>query len=208
MRFQTVKSALVDLLGDNADGNFRVIGYRGQSHDASESTGDNRTVQVFYTSGDFPASSSNRNGSKTHDMTFDIILTASSAAASADLAILANADSTARALTNAIENIQNAAEIADNAIDEMISLVWNVIMDARNANLGITAFTLSSRKIERITKDATPDKGGLVVKTAGLTLKVQAAEPVDGSTGVTATGSVTNSEIKISDDTVTSTGVV
>lgn len=205
MRFQNIKTALIQLLGDNAADLYNVIGYRGQSHAAEESE-ERRTVQVLFTSGDFPASSSNRNGAKTHDMTFDIILTASSAAASADLDVIANPDSTALALSRAIENIQNAAENADLAIDEMIDRVWNVIMDARNQNLGITEYRLSSRKIEKITKDATPDKGGLVVKTAGLILKIQASEPVSGATGVTPSANPVDSDITTNDDTA-KTGV-
>ncbi len=36
MNFRVIQQALIDTLGEGADGRFRVVGYRGQGHDAED----------------------------------------------------------------------------------------------------------------------------------------------------------------------------
>ncbi len=94
MRFVDIKASIVSLLSAAADGRFRVIGAPRATESAAGNSGNSRSVQVHYRSGDFPKSGSSPNGPIKHDMTFQIELTAS-APARASLEIIEDPSSTA-----------------------------------------------------------------------------------------------------------------
>jgi len=184
MTFRTVKTAIQDLLEAQAAGRFRVIGKQVMSKSADEILNNDRLVQVYYSDGNFPKSSGRMHGSKTHDITIEIDMTAS-AGAVGDLSILENPDATAIQKAGAIAAIREASEIADTKIDELIDAVYNILMDARYEGLLLDKGTISSRWIDRIQKDTLLERGEFVVKTANMKYTCRVQEYVSGDIGNT-----------------------
>lgn len=181
MTFRTVKTAIQDLLTDNALGRFRVVGRQVMSKSADEIRDDLRLVQVYFSDGSFPKSG-RMHGAKTHDVTIEIDLSAS-ASATGDLLILDNPDATAIQKAGAIAAIREASEIADTKIDELIDAVYNILMDARYEGLLLPVGTISSRWIDRIQKDTLIERGEFVVKTANMKYTCRVQEYVSGDIG-------------------------
>jgi hypothetical protein len=179
MMFREVKSALVNILGDAAAERFIVIGYQRQSKASSEIKNNNRLVQVYYSDGNFARGQRNK-GPHTHDLSFNIDVSAS---AKGDLSVLDSPTATQYQKAVAIASIKFASEEADTLIDELIEYVYQIIMDARNYDLGMSVGDVTSRWIERIQKDTIIERGDLVVKTANLKFICKVQEIVIGDIG-------------------------
>ncbi|RPI64778.1 MAG: hypothetical protein EHM48_00005 [Planctomycetaceae bacterium] len=197
MSFRDVKTALTDLLGNNAEGRFRVIGFQKQTKGAEEMSGNNRMVQIYYSEGAFPKSGRMR-GSHTHDIVLEIDISAS-AHAEADMAVLDSTTATPQQKAAALLAIRTAAEIADRSIDETIDAVYSIIMDARNEKLGLPVGEISSRWIDRIQKDSTIERGELVVKTANIRYTCRVQEYVQGDIGNEPDTVIFNSGVPVGD---------
>jgi len=182
MLFRTVKDQIVKILGDSSDGTFRVIGYQGQSKSTDELTFHEREVQVYYSGGDFPKMSGRQRGPKSHDMTFQIDMSAS-AAALGDLSILESSTATAKQKAIAISSMREAKEMADKLIDVLIDAVYQILMDARNEGLKLTKGEISKPWVDRIQKDTIIESGDLVLKTANMKYTCRAQESVPGEVG-------------------------
>jgi hypothetical protein len=182
MMFREVKEALKNLLVDQAEGRFRVIGFQRQSKNADEVLNNDRLVQVYYSEGDFLKSAGRMKGSKTHDIKIEIDMTVS-AKATVDLGILDNSSASESQKFTALAELKEAAERADEKIDELIELVYQILMDARNEKLTFEAGEISSRWIGGITKDAIIERGDLVVKTANMKYTCRVQEAVLGDSG-------------------------
>lgn len=182
MNFRIVKNAVQDLLDTYAAGRFRVIGKQVMSKSADEILNNDRLVQVYYSDGNFPKTSGRMHGSKTHDITIEIDLSAS-AGATGDLSILDNPDATAIQKAGAIAAIREASDEADTKIDELIDAVYNILMDARYEGLLLDKGTISSRWIDRIQKDTLLERGEFVVKTANMKYTCRVQEYVGGDIG-------------------------
>lgn len=182
MDFREIKTALLNVLGAGANNRFRVIGYMLQSKNADEFIGNNRLVQIFYESGDFPKGSNAMYGHKTHEALYMIELSAS-ATAQADLSVLDSSSATAQEKATAIAAIRTAADLADNQVDELIDIVYQILMDARNEGLLLTKGKLSNRWIDNIKKDTVLERGDLIVKTASMRYSCRLNEEVLGDLG-------------------------
>jgi hypothetical protein len=182
MEFRIVKQSLIDLFGEQAEGRFQVVGYQRQSKNASELTGDNKFVQVYYSEGEFPKSHGRQNGAKTHNITIDIDMSCA-AYAEVDLSILDSDTATQQQKASALFALREAAEIADEEVDKLIEYVYQIIMDSRNFDIDLTRGTISDRWLDRITKDTTIERGDLVVKTANMKYSCRVQESVLGETG-------------------------
>jgi hypothetical protein len=205
MQFREIKEALRDLLGEESAGRFSVIGFQRQNKNAKELIGNNRLVQVYYSDGNFPPSGTRMRTPKTHDMNFNIDLSAS-AQAQGDLSILLSETATAIQRAAALAAIKEAAEIADEQIDELIDIVYQILMDARNEKLGFPKGEISNRKIDRMTKDVILENGSLVVKTATMVYTCRAQEIVSGAVGVEPETVTFDANTSIDDSS--STGVI
>jgi hypothetical protein len=182
MRFREVKEALKDLLAEQAEGRFKVIGYQRQSKSSDEVLNNDRLVQVYYSEGDFPKNAGKMKGPKTHDITIEIDMTAS-AKALVNVDILDSATATEQQKAAALAGLKEAAEQADIKIDELIDHVYQILMDARNEKLGFTDNEISSRWIGKIIKDTNLERGDLVVKTANMKYTCRVQETVSGDLG-------------------------
>ena len=182
MDFRTVKNALVQVIGDQSLNRFRVIGYQVQNKNADALVGNNRLVQVYYSDGSFPKSAGRMRGPKIHELSIDIDMSAS-AQAEGDVSVIESETSTFAQKSAAVAAIRTAAERADVHLDEVIDAVYQIVMDARNENLGLPVGVIASRWVERIQKDTLMERGDLVVKTATMRYTCRVSESVPGDIG-------------------------
>jgi len=182
MIYRTVKNAMRDLLGEQAEGRFQVIGFQRQTKSADEFLGDNKTVQVYYSEGVFNKSRGAMRGHKLHDITINVDMSAS-APAEADLSVLDSSTSTPQQKAAALLAVREAAEVADDLIDELIAAVFEILEDARNEDLGLGVGVIASRWLESIKKDANFERGDLVMKTANFRYTCRVEETVLGDIG-------------------------
>lgn len=185
MSFRTLKISVVTLLGTAAAGRFQVVGYKQRATSAEENAGALRTVQVFYSGGQFPKNAGGSMGPIMHDVTIKMELVAA-AAASGDLAALASPDSSAAEFAAALESFQESSEAADIAIDELADIVYQILMDGRHLNLGLSTGDVANRWIQSIDKNAPSAKGEFVVMSASMDLTCRVAETLAGDPGVAA----------------------
>jgi hypothetical protein len=198
MLFRTVKDAVVEILGDGAESRFRVLGYQRQSKSTSELKDNNRLVQVYYSDGNFPKTSGRQRGPKTHDITIEIDMSAS-AAAEGDVSVLESSTSTAIQKAAAIAAIKEAAQKADESIDVLIDAVYQILMDARNEGLGLDKGDISQPWVDRIQKDASIERGDLVLKTANMKYNCRVQESVPGAVGAEPETVIFNSGVPVGD---------
>jgi hypothetical protein len=185
MMFRTVAASIVDILGDAAADRFTVVGYKPRALSADEVKDDLRTVQVFYTEGEFPKSSAGSLGPLNHDLTFKIDLSVASAS-KGDLASLSNPDSTGPQFVAALESFQEASDLANASLDELIDIVFNILMDGRNLDLGLETGYVANRWIKNVTKQGPLPRGEYVVISGSMDLTCGVAEEILGDPGVAA----------------------
>ena len=182
MNFETLKASIVELLGNAAAGRFRVIGYQKQAQSAESVKDLDRSVQVFYKQGVFPKLAGSINGPVQHDMVFHIILTVSSAS-KGNLAALNDPNSTIPDLKYALAHLRLAEENADELFDSLSRIVYQILMDARNVDLGIQPIRVGSRWVETIIKDEVLIRGALVIQSGTLRLTARMPEELSGDSG-------------------------
>ena len=190
MNFRTINKAIVQLLGDSAQGRFTVTGYEGQSKGANEVRGKKRNVQVCFTQGDFPKGSGRAYGSTDHMMSFALGFTVS-AAATCNLAVI-NADPPppAPTITAALTAMQDAAEVANESMDEFFELVYQILMDGQNIDLGLSVGTVTDRWVTTLKKDNPLPLGALLVLTGEALYTCRTTEKITGDTPVLMTEGV------------------
>lgn len=182
MNFRIAKKALVKLLGDNAHGQFRTLGYQTQNKHAEGLKDNNRLVSVIYDQGQFPKGSSSQYGPVMHDSGYDIVLSAS-AECKVDISVLQSETATDTERAAALAEMTTASERVDDSIDELIDIVYNILMDARNDSLQMTDLIVSNRWVDSVQKFDTAENGGIVAKTAVLKYSCRVDEIPPGETG-------------------------
>jgi len=181
MNFRLIKASVVNLLGAAEGGRYRTIGYQKPGQGESEVKNNDRSVQVYYSSGDFSKSGGGVAGSSTsHEITINFDLTVSKPAL-VDLSIIQNPASTPAQIQGALAALQEASDLADNSFDELADIIYQEIMDARNVDLGL-ARPVGSRWISGINKDDPLPRGKLVVLTGSMQLTCKIDEQVTGAT--------------------------
>jgi len=209
MMFRELKAAIVALLGENEFEQFRTIGHQRQGKAAQSVKGNDRLVQVYYSSGNFPKTSGRVNASKQHKVTFRVELTVSTPA-KMDLATINSSTATPSQISTALSGLAEASEVADASLDELIDIIYQIISDSRNYYLGLEKGDVSDRWIGSIQKDQPMPRGELVILTANLTLTAQVAEQNIGAVGApgSSTGAVISTTIDIDGDDVEKTQVI
>lgn len=190
MAFRNVAAALVTTLGAAAASQYRVVGYQQQSVGATETEGTDRLVQVFYAGGSFPKSSGSVTGSRNHEARFNLELRAS-AGTSTDISRLDDptSDDRDRAEVLAETTAAEAAKRANDSWDELMELVYQVLADPQNRDLGLSDL-VGSLWISRTQKDAPAATGGLVTVTGIVELTCNLEEVTTGATPTPADGGV------------------
>lgn len=203
MQYRIVKEALTDLLDAYSLGQFSVIGRQRQNKSAE--TVRDALVQVYFTEGQFPKNAGRMRGDKTHEISIDIDLTVSGSA-KGNVSILNSETASDIQKAQALAAVKEASEVVDTKIDNLIHAVFNIVMDARNEDLGLTPGTIASRWLERIQKDTLLERGDLLVKTANLRYTCRVMESVQGDLGNTPDTVIFNSVTPV--DGGSSTGII
>lgn len=187
MNFRTLKKNLTEILGCAANQRFRVVGYQQQGSGASEFIGDKRRVQVFAGSGVFSKGKGSQSGPVQHEPTFRIVLTVS-APSKGDLTVINNPESNGQQVAAAIAQFQNAAEGADESFDELFDIVYQILMDGRNRDIGTDGppFIVGDRWISSWSKDEPINAGEYVAITGSIELDAQVVETITGDEGKSA----------------------
>jgi len=193
MNFRTIKASLISILANAEAGRYRTIGYQRQGQAGSENTGNNRSVQVFYNQGEFPESAGSRNGPVMHGITFAVQMTVAMPA-KADLSVINNPASTLPQVAAAINAMQEGQQLADNSLDELIDIIYQVLMDAENIDIGLDIGDVSNRWVDNVQKDQPMQRGEFVVITGSMQFTCACSETVTGDSGTA--GSAVDTEIQ------------
>jgi hypothetical protein len=205
MQFRIVGEAIKTLLASYAGGAFTVIGHQ-KSGKAPESTATGCTVEVFLHRDDFPKQGGSMAGPNRGDLTFNLTLTASKAA-SVNLAVLEDSSAANGEISAALSAMQESGAIADAAIDELFENVYQIIMDARNMDLGLTPGDVSSRWIGQFLKDVPILQGNYTVVTGTALLTCTVSEQVVGYSEPTITP-VIDLDLEVQSDESAPAGVL
>jgi len=184
MNYKTIRDALKVLLVANEFGRFKTVMFQRQRKGANEVKGVLRTVQVFYKGGNFPGDVGQMNGPFQHKMTFQFDLTVSEPA-KIDLATLNDESASAAQRITALAARQEAAEIANDSMDDLFEDLYQILMDARNRDLGLDIGVATNRWINQFQKDDPVETGQLVVLTAAFLFTCNTDEDAGGDTGIT-----------------------
>lgn len=202
MVFEELRDGLEALLIANQASLFRTIGEQKQSTDADQVKGDLRTVQVFYSTGNYPKGKSSRQ-LLNHEIGFQIFYTVSSPA-KADLTVLDDPGASPAAKQAALAASQEGSRLADRSLDELRRIVTQIIMDPVNQSIGLTKYTVSDPWLDNFRKDQPIDKGNLVILTASEIFSAVVSEKTDGAILTPAeipTFNITNDERPLTGDT-------
>lgn len=183
MKFREVKAAITTILGDAEAGRYRTIGYQRQGKSASEILGTKRFAQVYYAQGDFPKASGSINGPVVHEATYRVELSVA-ASGLMDLATLNDAGATPAQRATALANAKETVERADESLDELWDIVYQVLMDARNIDMGLSTGAIADRWLDGFKKDAPLAEGQFAVLTGSAILTMRMAEQIEGDAGV------------------------
>ncbi len=199
MNYKTIRDALKTLLEANELGRFQTVMFQRQRKGANEVKGVLRTAQVFYKGGQFPGEVGQMNGPFEHKMTFQFDLTVSEPA-KIDLATLNDESASAADRITALAGRQEAAELANESMDDLFEDIYQILMDARNRDIGLDIGIATKRWINNFQKDDPVETGELVVLTGAFLFTCQTNEHADGDTSTIVTpivkGTLTTEDIE------------
>ena len=113
----------------------------------------------------------------------------------------------------ALKAFQNSSFEADKSLDEFWAIVYQILMDANNANMGLLppgdqphANMVANRWVDDFQKDDPIEQGGAMILTGKAILTARVAESIIGVEGVEATEGVSTS-LGINEDPEQQTGL-
>ena len=203
MKFEELRDSIESLLIANQTGRYQVILGQKQAFSADEFKGILRTIQIYYSSGEYDRGRSSKQKIE-HDCNFTLNYYVSSPA-KADISVLnPDSGSTASAKQAAMANIQTAFRLCDGLMDEFRRMITQILMDPANDQLGMQLIGDSSLKrqvsnvwLSNFRKDQPINRGNNVDLTATETLNCRIKELTPGVTataGVQPIIDITNNE--------------
>jgi hypothetical protein len=206
MNFRKIKLSITgNVLGPAEGGRYRTIGYQKQNTDVEDVLGKNRTVQVFFSSSDFPKNASGLQGPFKHEISYRIELAVAEDSA-VNLAALKDENATDADREKAWKSFIEAGDAADDSFDELAEIVFQVLMDARNIDLGLPVGDVSDRWVGQIRKDEPEPTGEFVMLTGAMMLTCSTSEAANGDPGVTG-AAIIDTTVDLEDDDVEKGGV-
>lgn len=215
MQFEIAEQSILDnVLGPAESERFITIGGQRQ-RESAEAINDKRKVMVIYNGGDFPESGGAQYGPVRHDMNFDVMLVEVTPA-KADLSVLNDENASAIDKSTALRQMAEPAIEANRNMNEFIRIIWQILMDARNEQMGMVPLDdrpklklVSNRWISNITKGDPVPEGEFVVLTASMNLTFTVEEDITGD-DLPATpedGAVYDGNLELDGDDVAAQGV-
>lgn len=206
MLFRQVKKSITDnVLGPAENGRYQTIGFQRQTNDAEDSLDNLRHVQVFWSSSDFPKRGSGLQGPFKNEASYRIELSAAKEA-SIDLEVLNDDLATAEEKATALASFQEAADLVDDSFDELVDIIFQVIMDARNIDLGMPKGVAADRWLSQAKKDDPIPAGELAMLTGSMVLTCSVSEAAPGDPGVSGIKTI-STIVDIEGDDVEKAGV-
>jgi hypothetical protein len=220
MVFRIIKYAVINkILGPNQNGLFRTIGYPLKEIGADEILNNKRAVSFYFSQGDLNRGSVYR---PIHDpvFLFELFVTAD---AKADLKVLEKnfeGDFQQKAYFTALNSMQKAESQADFLLDELIDIVYQLVMRKENDQLAVDRLGLSVKrpisnrmifKIQKQTKIQNVEKSGLVTVWAQMFLKCRFNEKVIGiipDADKIGAGAEFHIDLEVNNDSITKAGVL
>jgi len=186
MAFQIIRDSVMDnILIPGEQDQFRTVGHPLPLEGSEALLKNKRAVAFYYAEGDLTGG---QEYEPYHDMIFYLELMVA-ANAQADLKVLEKEFPEAlqnEAYSIALSNMQAAEYLADRLMDDLIAIVYQLVMKAENDELAIDRIEPSSgvrvhnRLITKIEKFPPESPGEQTVMKALLTLKCQAEEDIEG----------------------------
>lgn len=197
MNFRKIKENLIcKVLGPSANGRFQVFGFQRQVSNAEEILDLDREVQVYYSSGEFPKRGSRNTGSVAHNCTFSIVLLVAKAVV-CDVSVLDDPNATDEDRALALAEGEQATVLVDESFDELCDIIFQILMDANNYDMGFAPGVVSDRWISRQQKDDIGTDGEYVVLSGSIEFTIQTREEIEGEEG---SGTATEYSVTVDQD--------
>lgn len=182
MRYQSIQTYLVTLLGTKAASRYRTVGYVDRLIADTEVYNTSKLVSVVYKSGMFPEGLSGHQGPATHECTFNIELLLSQPA-KVDITTLESGTATAGQRATALAALQDAKNLANANLDSFISIIYYILLDNESFDFGLTRSYVGNRWISKIEKADPMYFGDSVISAATITFNVDVQEDFTGLSG-------------------------
>jgi hypothetical protein len=206
MMFRKLKHAIIHhILVPNEAGRYVTVGNQGQVNSATQ-INQNKQVTIYYSESEFPKSESAAYGTVTNEAVFTVELVVVSSAL-ADLSVLNDEAAAAEDKAKALRQTLEAGDMADREMDEFIDIIWNILMDARNQDLGMPNNTIADRWITNLRKDQPEREGEFIILTASFRLTCKFNEQIKGEDLVEFGSKIMDVDIDLSGDDIEQTGV-
>ncbi len=180
MMFRQVKAAIQQLLIDQGDAEFRVLGSQKNNKNSISFTDKNRAVEVYFKQLDSPKDLNPQTGPTKNNITIMVEFTVA-AESEVDLNVLTDEGATAEQYAIALAAHKEGSDTCDQSMDELMDLVYQILMDPRNRRLGFSAKVISNRWVDRILKDDPNPRGQLVVLTGSLNYNCRVSDQITGA---------------------------
>ena len=206
MNFEIIEDSVINnVLGPAEAGRYITIDYQKQTTDLEDVLDNFRTVQVFYSSSDFPKNASALQGPFKHEISYRLELSVSKRA-EVNLAPLVDEGSTDEEREKAWKSFKESGAAADKSFNELVRIMFQVIMDARNIDLGLEPGFATDRWIGQVRKDEPEVTGELVALTGTMLLTCSTSEEAGGDPGVTGAHTI-DTTVDLEGDDVEKGGV-
>lgn len=213
MNFEILEDSIIDNVLIPAEaGRYETVGGHGQ-RDSAARINENRKVMVFYNDGLFSESSGAAYDEVQHDVSFDIVLTEATAA-DADLSVLQDDTASEADKAAALRAMKLPSVKANRSMNRFIAIVYQILMDKRNDQLGIKPpddrprlKQVSKRWIESISKGDPVPEGEFVILTSAIRLTCRVPEQIIGDDLPAVQETDINVDMATDGDDTTETGV-
>ena len=206
MEFQRLAASIVNnILGPSEKGQFRTVGFQRQETDSQENLAFDRSVQVYFFSGDFPKGASKSRGPYQHDVTFRLDFTVA-ADPQGDIETIKKDGATESEIIAALKTFQNSAAEADRLLDELYAIVFQILMSGVNYYMGLPKYTFANRWVSGFQKDDPVEQGQDLILTGSALLTGRVVEVVESATVTPATEGVLT-DISVNEDPEGKAGV-
>ena len=206
MNFEVLKQSIIDnVLAPAEAGRWLTIGHQRQS-DSAEVINTLRQVVVYFSESQFPRSAGGSIHEVMHDIAFKVELSVASPA-QVDLSVLNDEAASASEKATAMRAISEAGIVADSEMDELLRLVFQTLMDARNYELGMAPGDVSNRWVDQMQKDTPGADGEYMMLTASMRLSCRVAEQITGEDLVNQGNKTFDSDFEFDGDDIQKSGV-
>lgn len=196
MQFHLVVQALIDLLQAAAAVEaFEVLPYPGRATDIAVFNGVGRTVRVYLEEADI-LQSNRKGGPYDHNLTIALELSAAETVG-IDLDVIEDPEATDGERQAALQAADDANLLVNQSIDQLYELVFQIVLDNRNRNMGLS--TVSNLWLEGFKKGAPAPTGAFVFNSAKVTVRCTVSEHVVGVDPLAAADDVVAVDINTND---------